>query len=101
MMEVNHPRGDFVNVYEESKWEAEQLWMGEATILRPSIIVGDSETGRCCSFGGWYILFQAVHLLDRLLRDANGSGPNRLASGTQCSRRRNWYHEHHSCGFSG
>ncbi len=46
--------------------EAEQLWMGDATILRPSIIVGDSETGRCGSFGGWYILFQAVSLLDRL-----------------------------------
>jgi nucleoside-diphosphate-sugar epimerase len=72
MKEVNHPRGDFVNVYEESKWEAEQLWMGDATILRPSIIVGDSETGRCGSFGGWYILFQAVSLLDRLMRDANG-----------------------------
>jgi len=76
MKEVNHRRGDFVNVYEESKWEAEQIWMGEATILRPSVIVGDSETGRCSSFGGWYILFQAVHLLDRLMRDANGA--NRL-----------------------
>ena len=68
MHEVNHPRGDFVNVYEESKWEAEQLWMGNATILRPSVIVGHSETGRCISFTGWYILFQAVHLLDRLMR---------------------------------
>lgn len=67
--EVNHPRGDFVNVYEESKWESEQLWMGDATILRPAIIVGDSETGRCTSFSGWYILFQAVHLLDRLMGD--------------------------------
>ncbi len=70
LMEVNHPRGDFVNVYEESKWEAEQLWVGEATFLRPSIIVGHSETGRCTSFSGWYILFQAVHLLDRLMADA-------------------------------
>jgi thioester reductase-like protein len=73
MREVNHPRGDFVNVYEESKWEAEQLWMGNATILRPSIIVGHSETGRCTSFSGWYILFQAVHLLDRLMTDAQDS----------------------------
>jgi thioester reductase-like protein len=69
MAEVNHPRGDFVNVYEESKWEAEQLWMGNATILRPSVIVGHSETGRCTSFSGWYILFQALHLLDRLMSD--------------------------------
>ncbi|HMK33424.1 MAG TPA: SDR family oxidoreductase [Desulfomonilaceae bacterium] len=76
MAEVNHPRGDFVNVYEESKWEAEQIWMGDATILRPSVIVGHSETGRCTSFSGWYILFQAVHLLDRLMGD--DSGINRL-----------------------
>ncbi len=69
MMEINHPRGDFVNVYEESKWEAEQLWTGQATLLRPGIIVGHSETGRCTSFGGWYILIQAAHLLDRLMRD--------------------------------
>jgi thioester reductase-like protein len=70
--EVNHPRGDFVNVYEESKWEAEQIWMDKATILRPSIIVGHSETGRCTSFSGYYILFQAAHLLDRLMGDAEG-----------------------------
>ncbi len=67
--EINHPRGDFVNVYEESKWEAEQLWKGKATFLRPSVIVGHSETGRCTSFTGWYILFQAVTLLDRLMKD--------------------------------
>ncbi len=72
MPEVNHPRGDFVNVYEESKWESEQLWMGDATILRPAIIVGNSETGRCTSFSGWYILFQAVHLLDRLMGEDSG-----------------------------
>lgn len=69
MMEVFHPRGDFVNVYEESKWEAEQIWKGAATLLRPSVIVGDTETGRCTSFSGWYILLQAAHLLDRLLRE--------------------------------
>ncbi|MDQ7782937.1 MAG: SDR family oxidoreductase [Desulfomonilaceae bacterium] len=67
--EENHPRGDFVNVYEESKWEAEQLWMGNGTLLRPAIIVGHSETARCTSFSGWYILVQAAHLLDRLMRD--------------------------------
>lgn len=70
MFEVNHPRGDFLNVYEESKWEAEQLWMGDATVLRPSIIIGHSETARCTSFSGWYILFQASYLWDRLMKDA-------------------------------
>jgi thioester reductase-like protein len=69
VMEINHPRGDFVNVYEESKWEAEQIWMNQATLLRPSIIIGHSETARCTSFSGWYILVQAAHLLDRLMRE--------------------------------
>jgi len=73
VLEVNHPRTDFVNVYEESKWEAEQIWKGKATFLRPSIIVGDSETGRCTSFTGWYILVQAAHLMDRLMKDAPDS----------------------------
>lgn len=77
--EINHPQSDFVNVYEESKWEAEQLWHGKATLLRPSIIVGHSETARCKSFTGWYILFQAVHLLDRLMRA--GKDSNRLNLG--------------------
>ncbi len=76
--EVNHPRGDFVNIYEESKWEAEQIWMDHATILRPGIIVGHSETGRCTSFSGWYILFQSMHLLDRLLRDVPDSNRRNL-----------------------
>lgn len=73
MMEVIHPKGDFVNVYEESKWESEDLWKGKATLLRPSIIVGHSETARCASFTGWYILFQAAHLLDRLMGDTPDS----------------------------
>jgi nucleoside-diphosphate-sugar epimerase len=76
--EINHLRGDFVNVYEESKWEAEQLWHGKATLLRPSIIVGHSETARCTSFTGWYILFQAVHLLDRLIRESKDSNRQSL-----------------------
>jgi thioester reductase-like protein len=71
--EVIHDRGDFVTVYEESKWEAEQIWKGQATLLRPGIIVGHSETGRCTSFSGYYILLQAVHLLDRLMGDSTGS----------------------------
>ncbi len=73
VMEINHPKGDFVNVYEESKWESEQIWAGNATFLRPGIILGDSETGRCTSFTGWYILFQAASLLDRLLNSDSES----------------------------
>ena len=69
-----HPRGDFVNVYEESKWESEALWAGEATLLRPSVIVGDSVTGRCTSFSGWYVLMQSLQLLSRLLGEKSDGG---------------------------
>jgi thioester reductase-like protein len=65
-------------VYEESKWEAEQIWIGRATIFRPGIIVGHSDTARCTSFSGWYILFQSTHLLDRLLRDVPNSNRRSL-----------------------
>lgn len=76
-----HPRGQFVNVYEESKWEAERLWDGQATLLRPGIIVGDTATGRCTSFFGWYVLMQAVHLLSRLGGDGEGGQPFDLQIG--------------------
>lgn len=72
LSEVIHPRGDFVNAYEQSKWEAEQIWGAQATILRPGIIVGHSQTGRCTSFTGWYVIAKAAYLLDRLLT----SSPN-------------------------
>lgn len=80
--EVNHARGDFLNVYEETKWEAEQMWEGKATILRPSVIIGHSETGRCTSFTGWYVILQATQLLGRLLGD--GPGSNRHNLGLSC-----------------
>jgi thioester reductase-like protein len=67
LFEVNHPSRDFLNAYEQSKWEAEQIWVGEATILRPGLIVGNSQTGRCVGFTGWYRIVNAVHLLSRFL----------------------------------
>jgi thioester reductase-like protein len=79
--ETPHPRGQFVNSYEESKWQAEQCWGGQATILRPSIIVGDSLTGRCTSFFGWYIFMQAVQLLSRLIGDGATEQPFDLQLG--------------------
>ncbi len=72
--EVFHPRGEFTNVYEQSKWEAEQVWQEKATILRPSSIVGDSMTGRCSQFLGWYLPVKALHLLDGLLANSPDSG---------------------------
>ena len=67
LFEVNHPRHDFLNAYEQSKWEAEQMWVGEATIFRPGLIVGHSQTGRCVGFTGWYKIVNAVHLLSQFL----------------------------------
>jgi nucleoside-diphosphate-sugar epimerase len=68
--EVNHPRGNFANAYKESKWEAEQVWAGQATMIRPSVIVGDSQTGRCTSFSGWYIIAKGGYLMDQFLNFA-------------------------------
>ncbi|MEW5910220.1 MAG: SDR family oxidoreductase [Thermodesulfobacteriota bacterium] len=66
--EVNHPPGDFINDYERSKWEAEQVWHGEATILRPGVIVGDSRTGHCTGFTGWYTVVKGLFLLNQVLK---------------------------------
>jgi thioester reductase-like protein len=58
-------RPPFHNSYEESKWEAEQLVRaasGElrATVYRPSIIVGDSRSGRTPHFRVLYDPFKWV-----------------------------------------
>lgn len=59
------------NDYEKSKWLAENKvrdWVGpnhHATIMRPSILIGDSHSGRATSFGGMYLLARSVELLAR------------------------------------
>ncbi|MCP4706867.1 MAG: SDR family oxidoreductase [candidate division Zixibacteria bacterium] len=55
----------FSNGYEQSKWEAEQFVRGlmrqiPITIFRPSIIVGDSETGHIATFN---VLYPPLKLL--------------------------------------
>ncbi len=65
--EISHSEGEFTNSYEKSKWEAERIWEGKATILRPGVIIGHSETGRCTSFNGWYVVMRGVHLLSQFL----------------------------------
>ena len=44
-------------------------------------IVGDTVTGRCTSFFGWYALMQAVHLLSRLVGGEAGGRPFDLQIG--------------------
>ena len=59
------------NDYEKSKLLAEMLvwnWADggrSATIVRPSILIGDRQTGRATSFGGIYLLARTVELLAR------------------------------------
>lgn len=53
----------FGNDYERSKVEAEKLvraadFLTNPTIYRPSIIVGDSQTGFTCSFHGFYAMLR-------------------------------------------
>ncbi|MFM9023879.1 MAG: SDR family oxidoreductase [Planctomycetaceae bacterium] len=59
---------DFGNDYERSKVEAEQLVRGAAhldtvTVLRPSIIVGDSRTGFTSTYHGFYVILRLGHTL--------------------------------------
>jgi thioester reductase-like protein len=56
---------DFKNHYESTKFQAE-VWVRESmahvptTILRPAIVVGDSQTGETEKFDGPYYLLRAV-----------------------------------------
>ncbi len=68
------------NDYERSKWEAEQLvwqWGSAervATICRPSILFGDSRTGRATAVKGLYLVARATEILARAMdssRDAD------------------------------
>ncbi|MBK8267236.1 MAG: SDR family oxidoreductase [Planctomycetes bacterium] len=63
------------NDYENSKWLAEKLvmaWNGPgrvATIVRPSILVGDRARGRATAFAGIYLLARGVELLARAVEN--------------------------------
>ena len=64
---------EFFNYYEWSKFEAERLVRAAglelpATIYRPGIIVGDSQTGHTSRFHGIYQILRGIHygLIDSL-----------------------------------
>lgn len=65
---------EFKNAYEESKWRAESVvWeaLGRglpASILRPSIVVGDSRDGRALHFQGFYLASRALSRLASQMR---------------------------------
>jgi nucleoside-diphosphate-sugar epimerase len=72
----------FKNPYEESKCQAELLIAGKhdtqgvvASVYRPSIVIGDSRSGRATHFHGVYAFVRALWAaLERLRRRAPESG---------------------------
>ncbi|MEK7658634.1 MAG: SDR family oxidoreductase [Patescibacteria group bacterium] len=53
---------NFNNVYEKDKWRSEQVLISSGVphgILRPSILVGNSKTGKIQNFSGYYMVAQA------------------------------------------
>jgi len=67
ILESDLDRGqDFANSYERTKFEAELLVrdaMAELpiTVFRPSIIVGDSKTGKTTTFNAMYVPVKLIH----------------------------------------
>lgn len=67
----------FHNAYEQSKWTSEQYctdWASHhdrtLTIVRPSVVVGDTPTGRSTKFSGFYLCARATELLSRACADS-------------------------------
>ena len=64
---------DFKNHYESTKFQAE-VWVRErmdeipTTILRPAIVVGDSQTGETQKFDGPYYILRAISQAQRMGR---------------------------------
>lgn len=65
--------GTFHNVYEESKWQAEQIAaeycvrMGIVLYVhRPSIVYGDSSSGRTLAFNALYYPIRAIHYFQKI-----------------------------------
>ncbi len=68
----------FHNAYEQSKWRAEALCQAWAeahqaclTVHRPSVVVGEFQSGRAVKFEGFYLLARATELLHRTFFNAS------------------------------
>jgi len=72
----------FTNVYEESKAAAEKIISGfcqknsiNLSIIRPSIVYGDSQNGRSLKFNALYFPIRSAHSIrDIYLNDLNNNG---------------------------
>src|SRR5262249_55460102 len=82
-----HVGQTFRNAYEESKCRAELLIADErskgellASVYRPSIVIGDSRSGRATHFHGVYAFIRALwSVLERLRRKVPGAGSVNLS----------------------
>jgi nucleoside-diphosphate-sugar epimerase len=79
--ELDRSQG-FHNDYERSKFEAERRVRASglrATVYRPSVIVGDSRTGRTSSYHGFYRFLEAAdRLASSLPAETTGAPGKRL-----------------------
>jgi nucleoside-diphosphate-sugar epimerase len=77
-LDVGQPLG---NDYEKSKVQAEELvraadFLDQRTVYRPSIIVGDSQTGYTATFHGFYATLKLAHtLVSKVCLGATGGPP--------------------------
>ena len=77
----------FTNVYEESKAAAENIISGfcqknsiNLSIIRPSIVYGDSQNGRSLKFNALYFPIRSAHSIrDIYLNDLNNNGGMKAA----------------------
>jgi thioester reductase-like protein len=71
----------FGNVYEDSKFQAEQLvhradFLDVCTVFRPAIIVGDSVTGYTSTYHGFYAPLRVVaSIISKVVNAGSGSEP--------------------------
>ncbi|MDA8353683.1 MAG: SDR family oxidoreductase [Firmicutes bacterium] len=71
---------DFKNHYEETKFEAEKLVRDlkgvPTTIIRPGVVVGDSQTGETEKFDGPYFIFRYLDAMNPFPVPYVGKGEN-------------------------
>ena len=84
------------NDYEKSKFEAEKIvrsagFLKQLTVYRPSIVVGDTQTGFTTTFHGFYAVLKLAHTLVSRLPLGSTSGRNLLlALGMDGSEQKNF-----------
>jgi thioester reductase-like protein len=73
---------EFVNPYEESKVEAEEMvrdsgFLDSVTVFRPAIIIGDSQTNITFTYHNFYVMLELAYKLTQQLGARDFTGRNR------------------------